>query len=290
MRFGFLALAATLLSVGSATAFAQIYSDPTLLSLGVQARHNMKIVCGRGPLGSPRRTTTVTHYYVPLLKSYSAFECNQMEGVCRYWVNNVEYIANSGMPSVPLEKAECKNGVGYGRTWNCTHPCRSLAADPKIHRPGEIIFFPALVGKKCGTGKNAMIHDGFMVVNDTGSPTHFNHEGRFDFFWGECKSSRNGMCNDPGAIQISTLLSDSSYCRAWRPADPDYNEGIKVAFQDSMRSEAVARGDNRMAANFDLDNFVNFGRKAPAPHKPKSGLKILVNDSAPPRQLRATDL
>lgn len=166
---------------------------------------------------------------------------------------------------MPLEKAECKNGVGYGRTWNCTHPCRSLAANPKYHRPGEIIFFPALVGKTCGAGKNAMIHDGFMVVNDTGSSTHFNREGRFDFFWGECRNSHNGMCMDPGAIQISTLLSDSPYCRAWRPGDPNYNEGIKIVFQDAVRAQAFASDDNRMAAGFDLDAFLTFGRNKIGP-------------------------
>jgi hypothetical protein len=279
--------------MASVAAFAKVYTDPTLLSLGVQARRNMKIVCDRGAAGSLRRTTSVTHYYVPLLKNYSSFECSQMEGVCRYWVNNVEYIANSGMPSVPLAKAECKNGVGYGRTWNCTHPCRSLAANPKFHRPGEIIFFPALVGKSCGSGQNAMIHDGFMVVNDTGSPAHFNREGRFDFFWGECKNSHNGMCMDSGAIQISTLLSDSPYCRVWRPADPTYNEGIKIAFQTAVRTEALDRNDNRMAAAFDLDNFLNFARNKAQPtsaHSSPSCLKPLLANDAGRSPIRATPL
>lgn len=227
--------------------------DVTLSNLGRLGKRDMASVCTRGAKGTPRRTTKVTHYYVPLLKSFNKQTCHNMEGVCRFWKNGEEWIANYGHPSIPLREAWCKNGKGYGLTENCTHPCRSLAADPDYHRGGEIIFFPELVGMKCGTGKNAMIHDGFMIVNDTGANKHFNHEGRFDFFWGECREKRDGICRDPGAIQISQKLSRSTYCRAWRPADPLANADIKLAFSNAVRTEAIARGDGNAAISFDMD-------------------------------------
>lgn len=228
-------------------------ADASLTKLGLIGINNMRAVCGRGDSGKTRNTTRVTAYYIPLLNKYKKGPCKNMEGVCRYKKDGIEYLANYGQPTVKLKDAFCKNGIGYGIKQNCTHPCRSLAASTRHHNGGEVIFFPELVGKTCGTGRNRMIHDGFMVVNDTGDARRFNKEGRFDFFWGECKKFKKGVCLDPGAIEITRILSGNNYCRAWRAQDPLYNKNVKVAFYNAVRSEAIARGDNLAASAFDLD-------------------------------------
>lgn len=231
----------------------ELATDISLAQWGDRGRRDMRSVCGRGGQGRARGTRRVTVYYVPLLKKFNAGPCHRMEGVCRFWKDGREYIANYGKPSVPLSAAFCKNGIGYGLTRNCTHPCRSLAASTRHHRGGEVIFFPDLVGKSCGTGKNKMVHDGFMVVNDTGHPKHFNAEGRFDFFWGECRRFRNGVCLDAGAREMSAILSGGRFCRAWRPHDPFHNSRLKTAVMNAVRTEAIVRGDIKAAAVFDLD-------------------------------------
>lgn len=134
------------------------------------------------------------------------------------------------------------------------HPCRSLTADPRYHRPGEVLFFKSLVGLKCGSGKNEMIHDGFMVVTDNGNPEYFNIEGRFGVFWGRCKVEQNGFCLDDGAITLDFALTFSQYCRAWRPLDPLFHENIKLEMFNTVRREAIRRADNH-AASFDFDDF-----------------------------------
>jgi hypothetical protein len=184
-----------------------------------------------------------------------------VEGVCRYWSNGVEYIANYGKPNVPLKSAYCKNGIGYGLPANCTHPCRTLAAATGIYKGGEVLFFPELVGRQCGSGPNKMIHDGFMVVNDTGAEKIFKHEGRFDFFWGECNKFKDGVCQDSGAREVAKALTHSAFCRVWRPGDPDYNAEIAIAFQNAIRTEAIARGDGN-AASYEVASWVG-GPKAP---------------------------
>lgn len=224
-----------------------------LMLMGQTGKRDMSEVCGRGTRGRVRRSAQVTHYYIPLLKRFVAYNCHTMEGTCRFWKGDTEYIANYGKPTVKLSQAFCKNGVGYGLNENCLHPCRSLAANPRFHRGGEVIFFKNLVGKKCGTGKNQMIHDGFMVVNDTGSTAHFNREGRFDFFWGECRRFANGRCLDQGASDISAILSSSPYCRAWSPQDASYNNDIKVAVDNEIRTEDIAHEDPNAAVTFNLD-------------------------------------
>ncbi len=221
--------------------------DQTLKDLGQRGRANMAAVCGRGQKGKARQATTVTHYYIPVLKNFSKSHCHNMEGVCFFQKQGETWLANYGHRSTPLRKAFCKNGIGYGLTENCTHPCRTLAAATSKHRGGEIIFFPELVGKRCGTGKNAMIHDGFMVVNDTGAVRFFNQEGRFAFFWGECRKFKNGVCRDPGALEISRILSRSKFCRAWTPQDSSFNTDIQLAMQNAVRSEALIRGDDNAA-------------------------------------------
>lgn len=192
--------------------------------------------------GQSFTTKTVTHYYVPLLERYDDFTCDQMEGTCIYKKNGVEWLHNFGYADQKLSQARCKNG--YGNSSNCLNPCRTIAASMTHHRWGEIVFIKALVGKKCGMRRDGteMIHDGFVMVGDTGAPSHFNAPGRFDFFWGRCKNKSNGVCHE-GAVGLSDPSSNSSYCKVWNPADPNTNADIREEFLEKVRQEALNRGD-----------------------------------------------
>ncbi len=194
----------------------------------------------------------VSHYYVPLLEQYDDFTCNKMEGTCIYKKNGVPWLHNYGYEDQPLELARCKNG--YGNVQNCLNPCRTVAASTRHHSSGEVFFIKELVGKKCGNPRDGteMVHDGFVVVGDTGSPKHFNAPGRFDFFWGRCQNKRDGVCFE-GAQLISEGVSKTPYCMVWNPADPLKNEDIKLEFINKVKSEAIRRGDTGAADDFDLD-------------------------------------
>ncbi len=209
-----------------------------------------------GPNCLPRKSFVakrVTHYYVPLLTSFNAFTCNKMEGTCIFKKKGEQWLHNYGREEERLSKAACKNG--YGNKSDCLHPCRVLAASMKHHRYGQVLYFPKLVGLKCGNKERdgfELTHDGYMVVLDTGSPTHFNDQGRFDFFWGRCKDRNGGLCLE-GATTISDTLSNTPYCVAWDPGDGQKNVEVKLNFVTKVRNEALARGDSRQAADFDLN-------------------------------------
>ena len=90
---------------------------------------------------------------------------------------------------------------GYG-VWSkehkksiCMDPYRSVAADPKFHKPGDVLFFPALLGLQLPDGTR---HKGYMTVRSSGGLIKGPH--RFDFYTGLCKSShkKKMICNDEG--------------------------------------------------------------------------------------------
>ncbi len=205
--------------------------------------------CLPNKTGTTRR---VTHYYVPLLEQYDHFTCDKMEGTCIYKKQGVPWLHNFGYVDTQLDEARCKNG--YGNKQNCLNPCRTVAASMVHHRWGEVHYIQSLVGKICGSKRDGteMIHDGFVVVGDTGSPSHFNAPGRFDFFWGRCQDKSNGVCNE-GAQMLSEAASSSQYCMVWNPANPLRNEDLKIDFVWRVKQEAIARGDQGAAADFDLD-------------------------------------
>ncbi len=209
------------------------------------------------PTASPcktyAKTNLVTHYMIPLLENYDHFVCDQLEGTCIYKKDGVEWLHNFGYTDEPLSQARCKNG--YGNQQNCLHPCRVLAASMKHHTFGQIIFMKELVGQRCGNLARdgfEMIHDGYVVVFDTGSPRHFNKKGRFDFFWGRCKDDRGGECFE-GGVEITAATSYGNYCIAWDPKKPKTNVAIKNAFTKMIRTEATLRRDYNASSEFSLD-------------------------------------
>lgn len=202
--------------------------------------------------GSSARTQTVTHYMIPLLERYDHQTCHLMEGTCIFKKSGVPYLYNFGHGETPLSQARCKNG--YGNKNNCLHPCRTVAASMKHHRFGQVLYLPNLVGHKCGNKSRdgfEMIHDGFVVVGDTGSPKYFNKLGRLDFFWGRCANRKSGICRE-GAQPISDDATTSNFCMVWDPSRPNQNADIREDFIQQIKAEAIARGDKGAADDFDL--------------------------------------
>ncbi len=94
-----------------------------------------------------------------------------------------------------------------------------------------------------------------MFVNDTGAKSKFNHFGRFDFFWGDCREFRGGVCYDGNAHAIDALLDKAEFRIVWSPADPTSNREIMMKFSEQLRREAVAREDGPAAVAADLSEF-----------------------------------
>jgi hypothetical protein len=198
------------------------------------------------------KTKEVTHYMIPLLQSYNKKICDTIEGTCIYDKSGVPYIHNVGYPDVTVASSHCKNG--WGNKHNCLHPCRTLAASMKYHQFGQIVFIKELVGLKCGNKVRdgfEMIHDGYMMVLDTGSPNYFHAPGRFDFFWGRCANQSGGNCYE-GAIPISNATTNTDFCTVWDPRHPAVNADLKNAFVQQVRAEDHARGDDGAANDFNF--------------------------------------
>lgn len=68
---------------------------------------------------------------------------------------------------------------GYGVNSSCLDPYFSVAADLKVHKVGDAIFIPRLVGVDLPNGE---VHDGFLVIRDAGGG--ITGANRFDFFTG----------------------------------------------------------------------------------------------------------
>lgn len=79
---------------------------------------------------------------------------------------------------------------GYGVNSVCLDPYFSVAADLKIHKVGDVIYVPRLVGVEMPNGE---VHDGFLVIRDAGGSINGSH--RFDFFTGflNHKDKKNPM-------------------------------------------------------------------------------------------------
>lgn len=230
-----------------------IFTASLMISRRVSAADSPGVSC---LTPSFQKTKEVTHYMIPLLDHYNHTVCDQLEGTCIYDKAGEPYLHNYGYTDEPLAQARCKNG--YGNNKHCLHPCRVLAASMKYHRYGQIVFIKELVGKKCGNLERdgfEIVHDGYMVVLDTGSPVHFHQPGRFDFFWGRCKDDRGGVCHEGAAQDISHAASGGNYCIVWDPATPKQNADVKDRFTALIKAEATKRNDPGAALDFDLDNI-----------------------------------
>lgn len=76
-----------------------------------------------------------------------------------------------------MDMSVCK--YGFGMKSVCLDPFYNVAADPKHWSAGDVIFVPHLVNTRL---PNGTLHDGYMIVRDTGGAIKGAH--RFDFFIG----------------------------------------------------------------------------------------------------------
>jgi len=81
---------------------------------------------------------------------------------------------------------------GEGTKDYCLLPFYTIAADLKIHKPGEVIFVPAAKGLKLPDGTD---HLGFFEVRDTGSAFVGIGAQRVDLFIAEQDDSNNVFRN-----------------------------------------------------------------------------------------------
>lgn len=117
-----------------------------------------------------------------------------MQGSCYYsTTQDIRLFAYSGHVKVKLPKSDkviseprfkinhdlddCPYGMGTRKT--CLDPYRSIAADMKFHKRGDVVYIPLLDGQVLPNGE---VHDGHMIVRDIGQA--ILGEGRFDFFIG----------------------------------------------------------------------------------------------------------
>ncbi|UOE99871.1 3D domain-containing protein [Bdellovibrio reynosensis] len=90
---------------------------------------------------------------------------------------NYHSIKDSVPRFIPVDLKVCP--FGYGVRSSCLDPYFSVAADLKYYKPGDVIFIPRLEGAVL---PNREVHDGFMIVRDSGGGVLGQH--RFDFFTG----------------------------------------------------------------------------------------------------------
>jgi 3D (Asp-Asp-Asp) domain-containing protein len=110
------------------------------------------------------------------------FRACLMEGSCKIIQNGVAHDVNySGQRQNQYQFDYIDNGCKYGRgiAGYCLDPYYTVAADPNLYRPGDVIYVPAVKGLKLPNGQT---HSGFFIVRDTGSA--IRGKGRFDFFSG----------------------------------------------------------------------------------------------------------
>lgn len=114
--------------------------------------------------------------------------------------------------------SKCPYGSGTGRTKDgkiervCADPYFSIAADINEHLLGEVIFIPALVGLLLPTGE---IHDGFLIVRDSGESLRDAGHDRYDFFTGHQDAA------DPQNIFQRRGLGHYDNTLAYRKATPE---------------------------------------------------------------------
>jgi len=76
-----------------------------------------------------------------------------------------------------VDTSRCPAGMGVQSA--CLDPFYTVAADLRIHRPGEVIYISEVRGLPLPDGSR---HSGYFIVRDTGAHRYISGRGRFDFF------------------------------------------------------------------------------------------------------------
>lgn len=123
------------------------------------------------------------------------------ERVNKYRNKSGRLITNVVKESVfaAFDNSRCPFGYGIWskehQTSICMDPFRSVAADTKFHKAGDVLFFPALRGLIL---PDKSVHNGFMTVRSSGGRIKGAH--RFDFYTGICEKNHDTrlLCEDYG--------------------------------------------------------------------------------------------
>lgn len=105
-----------------------------------------------------------------------------------------------------FDNSRCPFGYGIWseehQTSICMDPFRSVAADTKFHKAGDVLFFPSLRGLVL---PDKSTHDGFMTVRSAGGRIKGAH--RFDFYTGICTKNhaKKLLCEDYGPKFFSEI-------------------------------------------------------------------------------------
>lgn len=105
-----------------------------------------------------------------------------------------------------FDNSRCPFGYGIWseehQTSICMDPFRSVAADTKYHKAGDVLFFPALRGLVLPDNS---VHNGFMTVRSAGGRIKGQH--RFDFYTGICNKNHEKklLCQDYGPKVFSEI-------------------------------------------------------------------------------------
>jgi 3D (Asp-Asp-Asp) domain-containing protein len=88
-------------------------------------------------------------------------------------------------------------------------PYRTLAVDPKVIRPGTVLYIPALDGVRLPSGE---IHDGFFFAHDEGQGIEGN---RIDVFVGyesdvDNTLTRSGRIEDMHAVEVYRVNDETA--------------------------------------------------------------------------------
>lgn len=100
----------------------------------------------------------------------------------------------------------------------CLDAFYSVAADPAFHQPGDVFFFPELVGMKIPKefqSEGRVRHDGYMIMRDKGNLIKGEH--RFDFysgpmFWADRKNPffRKGLYDKTRCIGYEKIVGEKA--------------------------------------------------------------------------------
>ena len=135
---------------------------------------------------------------------------------------------------------KCPYGMGFKSL--CLDPYRSVAADQKYHKAGDVVYLPKLVGQKLPNGE---IHDGFFVVRDIGE--RILGEGRFDFFIGfddyrNHLFSKLNLSNPTKSTftyyRVSSKQAEEVHVARAYPLVPNSNKISTMAILDSQKKSS----------------------------------------------------
>jgi 3D (Asp-Asp-Asp) domain-containing protein len=115
------------------------------------------------------------------------------------------------------EKHEDRCPYGYGVRAICLDPFYSVAADLTIHKPGDVIYVPKLVGLVLPDGTQ---HNGYLIVRDEGG--RIVGENRFDFFTGFFGPF------DPENAFFKIGLSDINHRFGYQKANEDLAKKVRA--------------------------------------------------------------